>query len=219
VAASGISRSEIHLTTKVWWENLSPDGIRRALETSLSLLKTDRVDLFLIHWPAPGMDLPAALETMTGLREEGRAGAIGVSNFPVALLRQAVEVVRAPIACDQIEYHALLGQDAVMAYARAHAVAVTAYCPLAQGRLAGHPALGAIAAKHGCTAAQVALKWLLDQGGVAAIPKAGRPESQRANLDALAVTLDEADRAAVAALPKDVRLVNPAFGPAWDAAA
>lgn len=216
MAASGVPRGDVHLTTKVWWENLAPDAMRRALETSLSLLKTDHVDLFLIHWPAPGLDLGASLETMTALRDEGRARAIGVSNFPTSLLRRAVEEVRAPIACEQLEYHVLLGQPAVLRYARSQGIAVTAYCPLAQGRLAEHPALAAIGAKHGCTAAQVALKWLLDQDGVCAIPKAGRPESQRANLDALTVTLDDADRAAIAALPKDQRMVNPGFAPAWD---
>ncbi len=101
-------------------------------------------------------------------------------------------------------------------YARGHGVALTAYCPLAQGKLAEHEELAEIARKHGATPAQVALKWLLDQAGVAAIPKAARRESQQANLDALTITLDDADRAAIAALPKDQRFVQPAFAPAWD---
>ena len=147
------------------------------------------------------------------------ARAIGVSNFPVALLRQAVEEIGAPVAVNQVEYHVLLGQDAVLDYARAHDVAVTAYCPLAQGKLAGHEELGVIARKHGATAAQVALKWLLDQPGVAAIPKAMRRESQVANLEAMKLELDDADRAAIALLPKRQRMVNPGFAPAWDKAA
>lgn len=216
LAASDVQRADIHLTTKVWHENLAPAAMRRAIETSLSLLRTDHVDLFLIHWPSPGMDLPAAMNTMVALREEGLAKAVGVSNFPVALLRRCVEELQAPIVCDQIEYHALLDQSAVLDYARGHGIAVTAYSPLAQGRLAEQPELQRIARKHGCSAAQVALRWLLDQDGVAAIPKAARPESQRANLDALSVRLDDEDRAAIAALPKDVRTVNPGFGPAWD---
>jgi 2,5-diketo-D-gluconate reductase B len=216
LAASDVPRGDLHLTTKVWHENLAPAAMRRALETSLSLLKTDDVDLFLIHWPSPGMDLPAAMGAMVALRTEGLAKAIGVSNFPVALLRRCVEELQAPIACNQIEYHALLDQSAVLDFARAHGIAVTAYSPLAQGRLAEQPELDRIARKHGCSAAQVALRWLLDQDGVAAIPKAARPESQRANLDALSVRLDDEDRAAIAALPKDVRTVNPGFGPAWD---
>jgi len=101
-------------------------------------------------------------------------------------------------------------------YTRSLGVAVTAYCPLAQGRLAEHPALLDIAKKHDATAAQVALKWLLDQDGVAAIPKAARAESQQANLDALKLVLDDADRAVIAALPKGQRFVNPGFAPAWD---
>lgn len=219
LAGAGVPRADIHVTTKVWWENLRPDAIRRAFETSLDLLRTDYVDLYMIHWPAPDMDLPAALETLMALRDAGRARAIGVCNFPVALLRQAVEEVGAPIAANQIEYHVLRDQSAVLRYARAHGVAVTAYCPVAQGRLADHPELGAIARKHGATAAQVALKWLLDQEGVAAIPKAARDESQRANLGAWSVTLDDDDRRAIAALPKDQRFVNPGFAPVWDKAA
>ena len=216
IAATPVKRADIHLTTKVWWENLAPAAMRRAIETSLKQLRTDYVDLYLIHWPAPDMDLPAALGEMVKLREQGLARNIGVSNFPIKLLRQAVEDIQAPIACNQFEYHVLLDQSKLVAYARSKGVAVTAYCPLAQGKLADHPALDTIAKKHGVTAAQVALKWLFDQDGVAAIPKAGRATSQQANLDAFNVALDDADRAAIAALPKNTRCVNPSWGPAWD---
>ena len=209
----------MHVTTKVWWENLKPSAIRRSLETSLKKLRTDHVDLYMIHWPSPDMDLPAALGMLTRLQQEGLTRAIGVCNFPVALLKQAVESVGAPVAVNQIEYHVLLGQDAVLDYARAHDVAVTAYCPIAQGRLAAHEELGVIARKHNATAVQIALKWLLDQPGVAAIPKAARRESQVANLEAMKIELDDSDRAAIAALPKSTRLVNPGFAPAWDKAA
>jgi 2,5-diketo-D-gluconate reductase B len=219
LAASGISRDAVHITTKVWWENLAPADMLRACEASLEKLGVPRIDLYLIHWPAPRMNLAQSLEALIGLREDGLVGAIGVSNFPVALLRAAVEEAQAPIAVNQVEYHALLDQSAVLGYARSRGIAVTAYCPLAQGRLAERPELAAIARKHDATAAQVALKWLLDQDGVAAIPKASRAESQRANLAALSITLDDADRTAIAALPKDVRCVNPGFAPAWDVAA
>jgi len=214
--AAGVPRDQLHITTKVWWESLTPEGVRRALEGSLSRLGLDYVDLYLIHWPAPEMDLGAVLETMMALREAGRIREIGVSNFPVALLRRAVEEIGAPIVCDQIEYHVLLDQSRVLSYARAHGLFVTAYCPLAQGRLAEHPALLRIAEKHGASPAQVALKWLLDQEDVVAIPKAGRRESQLANLAAWDATLDDEDRALIRALPKDQRFVSPAFAPAWD---
>ncbi len=216
IAGARLPRDDIHLTTKVWWENLTPDGIRAALEASLTKLQTDHVDLYLIHWPAPDMDLPAALAALIRLQEQGLTRAIGVSNFPVALMKRAVEEIGAPIAVNQVEYHVLLGQPAVLEYARAHEVAVIAYCPLAQGKLAGHEELQVIARKYDATPAQVALKWLLDQPGVAAIPKAARRESQVANLEALKLVLDDSDRAAIAALPKTQRMVNPGFAPAWD---
>ncbi len=218
IAASGVKRGKIHLTTKVWWTNLAPEAVRRALAASLEKLGTDYVDLYLIHWPAPDMDLGATLGAMLKLREEGLVRAIGVANFPVALLRRAVEEIGAPIACEQIEYHVLLDQAKLLSYARARKIPVIAYCPLAQGRLADHAVLGRIAAKHGVTAAQVALAWLLGQEGVGAIPKSGRWEGLKANLDSAGIALDAADRAAIAALPKNQRCVNPGFAPAWDSA-
>ena len=125
--------------------------MRRSLEASLTALKTDHVDLFLIHWPAADMDLAASLEMLMRLREDGLARSIGVSNFPIALLRQAVEQIGAPVACNQVEYHALLSQAKLLAYAREKGIALTAYCPLAQGKLGEEAALQAIARKHGVT--------------------------------------------------------------------
>lgn len=216
IAASGIRRADLHVTTKVWSDHLSPAAIRSAFDASLAKLKLDQVDLYLVHWPAPGMNLGAIFETLLALRAEGRTRAIGVCNFPVALLRETIEEIKAPIACNQIEYHAMLDQSAVRTYLAAKSIPIIAYCPLAQGRMASDPTLAAIGRKHGFDAAQVALKWLLDQDGVAAIPKASRAESQKANLDALKLSLDDEDRAAIAALPKDRRCVNPSMAPAWD---
>ncbi len=215
--ASGVApRAEIHVTSKVWTDHLAPDAMRRALDRSLKALRTDYVDLYLIHWPAPDMDLGAALAALARLREEGKARAIGVSNFPVALMKRAVEAFGAPLACNQIEYHVMLDQSAVLDYARSHGMAVTAYSPLGRGRLANDPVLQRIGRKHGASAAQVALKWLLDQDMVAAVPKAARRASQQANLDALKLVLDDEDRAAIAELPKRERFINPGFAPAWD---
>lgn len=216
LAASRVPREEIHLTTKVWVDNLAPAAMRRSMQESLRLLRTGYVDLYLIHWPTPDMDLEAALGALARLREDGLALAIGVSNFPVALLKRTVEEIGVPIACNQVEYHVLLDQTKLLSYARARGIVVTAYCPLAQGRLTEHAKLEVIARKHGCTTAQVALAWLLEQDGVAAIPKAARADSQVANLAALDIVLEEADRALIAALPKDQRCVSPEFAPAWD---
>jgi 2,5-diketo-D-gluconate reductase B len=132
------------------------------------------------------------------------------------LLRRTVEEIRAPIACNQVEYHALLDQKPVLDYLQSKSIPLVAYCPLAKGQLADRPELASIARKHQATPAQVALKWLLDQPGVAAIPKARHPERQAANLAALQLSLDADDRRAIAALPKNLRFVNPAFAPAWD---
>ncbi len=217
LAQSGVARGEIFLTSKVWYEHLAPTALQTALDASLQRLRCDYLDLYLIHWPAPTMDLAASLATMIRAQEAGKIRHIGVSNFPVSLLREAVETIGAPIACNQVEYHVLLGQRAVLDYARAHGIIISAYCPLAQGRLGEHSVLDQIAAKHHVSAAQIALAWLFAQEGVAAIPKAARAESQQANLAALAVRLDAADHAAIAALPKDQRFVNPGFAPIWDA--
>ena len=215
LAASRLARQDLHVTTKVWNDNLAPEAIRRAFETSLKKLRLDHIDLYLVHWPARGMNLPAIFETLMKLKEGGRTRAIGVANFNIALLKTVVEEIKAPIACNQVEYHVMLDQTPLRKYLAAKSIPLVAYCPLAQGRVASNETLVAIGRKHGATAAQVALKWLLDQDGVAAIPKASRKESQRANLDALNVGLDDEDRRAIAGLPKDKRCVNPGFV-AWD---
>lgn len=216
LAAASVPRGDLHVTTKVWHDNLAPDAIRRAFDASLDKLRLEHVDLYLVHWPSKAANWGAVFETLMKLKEEGRTRAIGVANFTTALLKIAVEDIRAPIACNQIEYHAMLDQSKVLAYLRSKSIPLVAYCPLAQGKIASDPVLAEIGARHGATAAQVALKWLLDQDGVAAIPKASRRESQQANLDALKITLDETDRTKIAALPTDRRCVNPAFAPAWD---
>ena len=215
VALAAVPRADVHVTSKVWYENVAADAMDRAIDATLNRLGTAYVDLYLIHWPAPGMDIRAAVAALVRVQESGRARAIGVSNFTVALLTEAT-AGGAPIACNQVEYHVLLDQSALLAACRAQGVALAAYAPLAQGRLAEHEELAAIAHKHGATPAQVALRWLLDQDGVAAIPKAERPETQAANLDALRIVLDDTDRAVIAMLPKGRRFVNPGWAPTWD---
>jgi len=216
IAASGVPRKELHVTTKVWNENLAPDAMRRAFDASLKKLRLDVVDLYLVHWPKPGMHLPSMFETLMKLKEEGRTRAIGVANFNIALLKTVVEELKAPIACNQIEYHVMLDQSKVKRYMDSKSIPLVAYCPLAKGSAASDPTLMAIARKHDASAAQVALKWLLDQEGVAAIPKASRHESQKTNWNALDVKLDDDDRKKIAALPKNQRFVSPGFSPAWD---
>jgi 2,5-diketo-D-gluconate reductase B len=217
IAASGIARADLFLTSKVWWENLEPEALYRSLENSLHRLKTPYLNLFLIHWPSPKMDLEGAVKVLKAAQESGMIRAWGVSNFPVALMKRVEALGETPAAL-QVEYHALLSQAKLLEWCRPRQIVLEAYSPLAQGKLQEHPELARIGAKHGASASQVALAWLLRQPGVVPIPKASRRESQQANLDAipLAAKLDAEDVTAIDALPKDQRQVQPAFAPNWD---
>lgn len=215
IRAAGVAREEIFLTTKVWWTELAPDALRASAEASLKRLGTPYVDLLHIHWPARGMDLPAALGALAQLQRDGLARAVGVCNFPPGLLRRALESGIAPIACLQVECSVYLWQDRLVDLCRAHGLALTAYSPIAKGQVNEDPVIQAIARKHGATPVQVAIAWLLAQDGLVAIPKSARPEGQRENLAAAALKLDAEDLAAIGALPKDRRLVNPEFAPDW----
>jgi 2,5-diketo-D-gluconate reductase B len=210
-------RDQIHVTTKVWWDQLQPDAIRHSMDRSLKALRSDYVDLFMIHWPTSDWDLSRTIETLVSFKEQGLARNIGVANFPLPLLRKVVEELGTPLSAIQVEYHVLLGQNALLDYARQHDLALTAYTPLARNKVSDIPHIQQIAAKHGVLPTQVALKWLLDQPNVAAIPKASSQANQLANLAALEVNLDDEDRALIAGLSKRERQVNPDFAPVWDA--
>ncbi|WP_321803176.1 aldo/keto reductase [Burkholderia sp. BCC1993] len=218
IAASNVPREQIHVTSKVWWDQLNPERMRQSLDNTLRALRSDYVDLFLIHWPAPDWNLAETIDTLVSFKEQGRARAIGVANFPLALLRDVVERMQAPLAAIQVEYHVLLGQARLLQFAREHDMALIAYSPLARNRVSEIPELQRIADKHRVLPSQVALKWLLDQPNVAAVPKAAGQRNQLANLASLDVNLDDADRALIAGLPKNQRLVSPAFAPQWDPA-
>lgn len=216
IQASGVARGDIFLTSKVWWENLEPEALYRSLENSLSLLKTDYLDLFLIHWPTPSMDLEGAIKVLKSAQGSGMIRAWGVSNFPIALMKQVEALGETPAAL-QVEYHVLLSQKPLLEWCQAREIVMEAYSPLAQGKLRDNEVLARIGARHGASAAQVGLAWLLRQKGVVPIPKASSAATQQANLDAipLSAKLDAEDVAAINALPKDQRLVNPAFAPNW----
>ncbi|CAI3789874.1 2,5-diketo-D-gluconic acid reductase B [Pseudomonas sp. MM227] len=214
---SGVPRGDIHVTSKVWWDKLAPDAMRESFQNTLNALQSDYIDLFLIHWPGKeGWDVKAAIDTLVSFKQDGRALNIGVANFPLLLLRHVMEELNAPLAAIQVEYHVTLGQNALLDYARKHDMALTAYSPLVRNKVSQIPELQQIASKHGVLPTQVALKWLLDQDNVAAIPKAASKANQQSNLDALKVQLDDEDRRIIAALPKDQRLVSPDFAPKWD---
>jgi len=217
INASGVPRDQLYLTTKVWWDK--PDGasFRRAFEACLGRLAQPYVDLLLVHWPSPQLDLLSVLEAQARILAEGRARAVGVANFPLGLLKRAVEAKIAPLAALQVEHHVYLDQQKLLAYCQAQGLVLTSYTPVAKGAVLEDKVIAGIAAKHGATPAQVALAWLLGMPGVAAIPKAASPARQAENLKAADLTLDAADRAALAALPKGRRMVNPGFAPDWAA--
>lgn len=215
IRASGVPRGEVFLTTKVWWDKPTGPAIRNAAEACIERLGMP-VDLMLIHWPSPELDLPGALEALGRLRADGLATHVGVANFPLALLRRAVEADIVPIACLQVEHHVMLGQKPLHDYVMPRGIALTSYTPVAKGAIAARPEVQRIATQRGVTPTQVALAALLAMPGVAAIPKSASPERQRENFGALDVTLEPADLAVLAALPKDLRVVNPSFAPDWD---
>ncbi|RVT98954.1 aldo/keto reductase [Rhodovarius crocodyli] len=219
--ASGLKREEVFLTTKGWWDKSTGPALRAAAEASLDRLSTPYLDLYLIHWPSPQMDLPGLLEALAKLQQDGLAKAVGVANFPAGLLSRALALGIAPIACDQVEHHALLSQEKLLKVCAAHDVVLTSYTPLGKGRVGEHPVVAGIAARLGVMPGQVALAYALAQGPrhgaqVSVIPKAAGTARQTENLGAAGVFLSEADLAAIDALPKDQRMVNPDFRPNWN---
>jgi 2,5-diketo-D-gluconate reductase B len=216
IAASGVARDELYLTTKVWWSHPTGDDFRRAFDACLERLKQPYVDLLLVHWPSPELDLPSVLAAQARILAEGRARAVGVANFPLGLLKRAVEAEIAPIAALQVEHHVYLSQRRLLDYTQPRNIVLTSYTPVAKGEVARDPVLLRIAARHGATAAQVSLAYLLAQPGVAAIPKAASPARQAENLAATALRLDPAELAEIAGLARGLRLVNPGFAPDWN---
>jgi 2,5-diketo-D-gluconate reductase B len=218
LAGSGVPRADVFVTTKVWTEHLAADALAPSLKESLRKLGLEQLDLTLIHWPSPQDAVPLA-ETMQALleaRELGLTRAIGVSNFTVGHMREAVAAVGAHnIATNQVELHPYLQNRAVAAFARDAGIHLTAYMPLAYGKATKDPVIASIAGRVKATPAQVTLAWLL-QKGYAVIPSSTRRENLEANLGAPGVTLDAAEMAAIDALDANERIANPDFAPRWD---
>jgi len=218
LATSGVARGDVFVTTKIWTENLAADRLRASLEESLTKLRTDYVDLALIHWPAPGGAVSVA-ESMTALlaaRDAGLARAIGVSNFPIALLREAIAAVGADnIATNQVELHPFLQNRALSAFMRDARIHLTAYMPLAYGKVIDDATIARIARERDATPAQVALAWSMAKG-YAVIPSSTRRANLESNLRARDVVLTPQDVAAIDALERGERLVDPEFAPRWD---
>lgn len=216
---SGVARRDLYITTKIWTENLSKEKLIPSLKASLQKLRTDYVDLTLIHWPSPG-DAVAVEEFMQALLEakkEGLTREIGISNFTIPLMERAIAAVGAEqIATNQIELSPYLQNKKVAAWAKAHGIPVTSYMTLAYGKALKDEAIARIAAKHQATPAQVILAWALALG-YAVIPSSTKRANLQSNLQAQQLTLDEEDMSAIAALDRNERLVSPeGLAPSWD---
>lgn len=219
IAASGVRREELFLTTKIWVDNYAKGKLLPSLEESLAKLRTDYVDLTLIHWPAPGNGVPVE-EFMTALAEakaRGLSRRIGISNFNIELSRQAVAAVgKGEIATNQIELSPYLQNRKLVDFLQGEGIQVTSYMTLGYGKVLGDPVIGAIARRHQATPAQVALAWAL-QLGYAVIPSSTKRENLAGNLLAQSLRLSEEDMAQIAALERGGREVNPdGLAPQWD---
>ena len=218
LVASGIPRDELFVATKVRADRNAPDDFLRSVEQSLRDLRLDRLDLLLIHWPVFPQGLPATIEALLEARERGWTRFVGGSNFNRPQLREAQAMAGGTLVTNQVEYHPFLDQTAMLAELRRQGMFLSAYSPLARGRIAQDPVIAEIAARHGRSTGQITLRWLVQQGDVVAVPKASGAERMRANLSVFDFTLTEPEMAAISALGSAaLRLVAPAdLSPDWN---
>ena len=214
IADSGVDRDDLFVTTKVWRSKAAPPDVAQSTGESLRRLGLDHVDLLLIHWPTDIAPIEATIEALAAQQEQGRTRLIGVSNYTPDQFRRAADV--ADVATNQVEYHALLSQDLVLDAVRDAGAFLTAYSPLAHGKLFDDEDVTAIADEAGASVAQVALAWLLAQDDVAVLPRSSSRDHIADNLAAAEVELTDDQLAALDALPKDRRQIDPPFAPDWD---
>lgn len=214
IAGSSLDRNDLFITSKVWMGDVSPSDLKRAAHASVQSLQCDYLDLYLIHWPNPDIPLEASLKAMQELQDDGLLRHFGVSNFTPGWLKRALDC--ANIFCNQVEYHPLLSQDKLLRMCRENDVLLTAYSPLGQGEAIGRDTLEAIAEKHGKSSTQVAIRWLVEQDHVAAIPRSSKPDHIADNFNVFDFELDDEDREQIATLPKDKRQIDPSFAPDWN---
>jgi 2,5-diketo-D-gluconate reductase B len=214
--ASGVKREDIFITTKVPHTELAPAALERAVKQSLANLRVSDVNLLLIHWPNPQIPLAETLGAMAEMKKKGFARHIGISNFTVALIEEAVKLSSEPIATNQIEWHPYLDEEKVRAACARHGIAVTAYCPIARGRAVGDEVLTRVGKTYGKSAGQVSLRWLIQKGAIV-IPRTSKVERLSENMSVFDFELSAADMAEVDALAKPAgRVVAVNWAPKWD---
>lgn len=192
LSKSAVNRADIFLTTKIWRDNITGQSFASSLEESLRKLKTDYVDMLLIHWPFEEID-DSTWDQLVQAKEKGQTRAIGISNFTVAQMQDVVEQRGIPVVNNQVEYHPKLSQAPVLEYARAHDMFLTAYSPLGRGDVFQEPVLKDLASKYNKNEGQISLRWLIQQQDVAAIPKSSNPKHLKANFDIFDFELTESE--------------------------
>jgi diketogulonate reductase-like aldo/keto reductase len=215
-----VKREDVFLTTKVARGNARDGDLQRSIEDSLERLATDCVDLVLMHWHNAEVPLAETMAALCDAKDRGLARHIGVSNFTVDLLDQAVAHAEEPLVVNQVEYHPYLDQSAVLAACQKHGMALTAYSPLAQGRVFEDRALRRIGERYDKGPGQVTLRWLLQQPGVTAIPRSSSAEHIRANNNIFDFELSGSEMDEIGRLAEPGgRLIDPDWAPDWDKAA
>lgn len=220
IQASGIARGDIFLTTKVWVDNYKHDAFLASVDESLKKLRTDYVDLLLLHWPSSGVPLAEQIGALNEVKKAGKVKNIGVSNFNTALMAKSVELSEAPLATNQVEYHPYLDQTKVLEAARAVGLSITAYYAMADGKVTTEPLLKDIGSRHGKTAAQVVLRWLIQQKDVITLSKTATESRLPENFDIFDFDLSGDEMAAIHKLARpNGRIVSPGgLAPDWDRA-
>jgi 2,5-diketo-D-gluconate reductase B len=214
--ASGVRRDDVFVTTKIWTTHFAPNDLERSTKESLARLRLSEVDLLLLHWPNPQVPLAETLGALAHVKKLGMTRHIGVSNFTVALIDQAVAACPEPLSCDQVEYHPYLDQTKVKDACARHGMAVIAYSPIAKGRIKTDQTLAGIGQAHGKTPAQVCLRWLVQQN-VAAIPRTSKIERLSENIEIFDFVLSEQEMGEISAMGSTRgRLTDYGFAPKWD---
>lgn len=220
IKQSGVDRDDVFLTTKIWQDPFVNDTVMQSVDESLRKLQTDYVDLLLIHWPFPDVPVKKMVEDVMTVKQAGKTKLIGVSNFTVSQVQEAIDVSGGGVVCNQVEYHPRLNQKPVLDILRANDMALTSYSPLGRGSLLDDPVIQDIAQQHGKGPGQIVLRWHMQQDNVIAIPKSGTPKNIENNFDIFDFELsgEEMDRIFALASP-DGRIIDPPFAPKWDQAA
>jgi 2,5-diketo-D-gluconate reductase B len=214
--ASGAKRDDVFVTTKVWTTHFAPNDLERSTKESLAKLHLTEVDLLLLHWPNPRVPLAETLGALAHVKQLGLARHIGVSNFTVALIEEAVATCSEPLVCDQVEYHPYLDQTKVLETCARHGMALVAYSPIAKGRIKGDALLGQIGTRYGKTAAQVCLRWLVQQN-VIAIPRTSKIERLSENIEIFDFELSGDEMRQIFRMTSaGDRLTDFGFAPKWD---